>query len=327
MNTETQVAGHEWSEEALFCKAMLYFQQMDSHESTDWKYGFWSALGLEFLARAALAHISPVLLAYADSKNWKYLAHALGIPPTETNFFPISVSIKDVFQRLHKLVPDFSKEIHEFCKNHMGIRNSEIHSGNLAFESLVKSRWLPRYYSACKVLTESIGSDLEDLILDSTAANDLIRSLEKEIKEEVTRAIEDYESKWSGKTEAEKTEARRLATLWARRDSGHRKKCPSCNSLALLKGTPTGSVSTIVDDDEIVQKQKQMPSSFVCIACGLRISGLSRLSACGLGDAFTDTTHHTPEEYFDLYTGEDLYTREDLEQIARELEFEHDYNE
>jgi hypothetical protein len=333
MNTETQVTGHEWSEEALFCKAMLYFQQMESYDTNDWRYGFWSALGLEFLARAALAHISPVLLAKAISNNWQNLAHALGIPPTEKNFVPNSVRVTDVFDRLHKLIPDFSKEIRQFCNKHMGIRNSEIHSGNLAFESSLTSGWLPRFYSACRVLTESMGRGLEDLIPDSTVAYDLIHSLEKKIEEEVTRAIEDRKRIWSDETETEKAAALSRATSWARRSSGHRTGCPSCQSPALLKGSPTGSVSTKVDDGEIVQKQKQMPSSFECIACGLRISGLSRLSACGLGDAFSETTFYTPEEYFDLYTredllaSEDLYTREDLEQIARELEFEDDYNE
>ena len=49
-----------------------------------------------------------------------------------------------------------------------------------------------------------------------------------------------------------------------------------------------------------------LPSAFECIACGLKISGLSKLSACGLGDAFTSTTRMTPAEYFGLYTEQDL---------------------
>ena len=56
-----------WSEEALFGKALLYIERMESYTADDWQFGFWSALSLELLARAALAHISPVLLA--DTKN------------------------------------------------------------------------------------------------------------------------------------------------------------------------------------------------------------------------------------------------------------------
>lgn len=71
------VAVHPWSEEALFGKALLYTERMDSFTADDWQFGFWSALSLELLARAALAHISPVLLA--DTKNWRNLMHALAV--------------------------------------------------------------------------------------------------------------------------------------------------------------------------------------------------------------------------------------------------------
>ncbi len=137
MNTEIKVTGHKWSEEALFCKSVLYFEQMESYTANEWQYGFWSALGLEFLARAALAHISPVFLVRTNnSKDWVNLAYALGEKPTTKKHPPTSVNVKDVFFRLHALKPDFNKEISNFCTEHMDTRNSEIHSGHLAFESL-----------------------------------------------------------------------------------------------------------------------------------------------------------------------------------------------
>jgi hypothetical protein len=49
-----------------------------------------------------------------------------------------------------------------------------------------------------------------------------------------------------------------------------------------------------------------MPSSFACAACGLRILGLSRLSTCGLGDAFTAKSTFSAGEFFGLYTEDDL---------------------
>ena len=323
MNTDIQLTSHEWSEEALFCKALLYFEQMESYNADDWQYGFWSALGLEFLARAALAHISPVFLANVNSSNnndWQNLVHALGIAPTVKNFSPRSVNVNIVFRRLRALTPDFSEETLDFCIRHMDIRNSEIHSGNLAFESIIGSGWLPRFYSACKVLTKSMGKELEDLIPDSGKAVELIASLEKDVAQAVKKDIAAHKQVWSNKTEDEKADALSQASAWATRNSGHRTKCPSCDSPALLKGSPTGPVSTMVDGDDIVQRQKQLPSLFECRACGLRISGLSRLSACGLGEAFSGKTLYTPEEYFELYT------EEDLEELRSEYEFV-DYNE
>ena len=49
-----------------------------------------------------------------------------------------------------------------------------------------------------------------------------------------------------------------------------------------------------------------LPSAFECIACGLRISGFSKLSAAGLGDAFTATSTFSVPEYFGLHTDEEL---------------------
>ena len=69
-------ATHPWSEEALLAKAFLYAEQMEATKAEDWEFGFWSALSLEFLARAALAHISPTLLC--NTANWRNLHYALG---------------------------------------------------------------------------------------------------------------------------------------------------------------------------------------------------------------------------------------------------------
>ena len=84
------VTGHQWSEETLFCKARLYAEQMEKFSKNDWQFGLWSALGLELLARAALAHISPVLLA--DPQNWRNLTHVLGKSPTSQKFSPKTLS-------------------------------------------------------------------------------------------------------------------------------------------------------------------------------------------------------------------------------------------
>lgn len=77
------------------------------------------------------------------------------------------------------------------------------------------------------------------------------------------------------------------------------------------------------DDYEIVQRQAMLPTSFECIACGLKIIGLSRLSACGLGDAFVSKSTFTPAEYFELYTEDDLAEAKE----ASRPDFEMDFND
>ena len=60
---------------------------------------------------------------------------------------------------------------------------------------------------------------------------------------------------------------------------------------------PAPPVKTI-EDDMIIEKQSMLPPHFECVACGLKVPGFAKLNACGLGDAYTSTSHYDPPEYF-----------------------------
>ena len=83
-----------WSSEALFNKALLYVGEMERHTAKDWQFGLWSALTVELIARAALAHISPTLLAHHT--NWRNVYHALGHAPTKKGFTARSIETRGV---------------------------------------------------------------------------------------------------------------------------------------------------------------------------------------------------------------------------------------
>ena len=56
----------------------------------------------------------------------------------------------------------------------------------------------------------------------------------------------------------------------------------------------------------MVETQQYLPSKFECVACQLKISGLSPLTACGLGDTFTATFTYELADYYapnDDYAG------------------------
>jgi len=115
------------------------------------------------------------------------------------------------------------------------------------------------------------------------------------------------------------------ATAWATRQSGHRVECPACKSTSLLHGAPVGPVSTEIDEDVVIQRQSMLPSAFECIACGLKISGISKLSACGLGDAFSEKSIYTAAEFFELYTEDDL--NDARQEVEASYTYEPDFNE
>ena len=290
------VSDPPYSENSLFNKAMLYIEHMESHPD-DLRSGLWSTFGIEFLARAALSHISPVLLA--SERNWRNLMYALGRQATQRSFTPVSINAKELFDRVRELVPEFTDENHGFCLKHAERRNMELHSGELAFEAIPE--WRPRFYQACKVLVESMDRQFSDLISDPEAAQIMIESLKDTTAKSVKKDVAAHKTVWHNKSAEEKQRAVLDAKKVATANSGHRVTCPACQSKALVKGTPFGTVDTQIDGSEIVERQGMYPSSFECIACGLQIAGLSKLSACELGNTFSETVRYTVEEYYSDY--------------------------
>lgn len=293
-------AAHEWSKESLFAKAQLYAESMNEHEDVNWQFGLWSAFTLEILIRASVAHISPVLLA--DGKDWNNTLYGLGQSPSKPKFLPKSASTSELIVRLEELCSDFTREHSNFCAAHLGRRNSEVHTGNLAFEDLESSSWLPMFYAVCQVLTKMAGESLDTLFGKEVAkrAHEDIAALKDDASKSVREAINAHKTVWNQKTDAEKELATKQAAAAALRHYGHRVDCPSCNSVALLQGKATGEAKRTVDDDGVVERQVMKPESFHCVACGLKILGYSKLLAAGLGNTYISTSRYDAMEYFEI---------------------------
>ena len=289
---------HEWSAEALLNKAQSYAEEMRSFSHDDWKFALWSTLSLELLARAALSHISPMLVADAKG-NWRNLLHAMDIQPTIARFSPKSVPISEVFDRLKELIPSFTSELEGDCQRHMSKRNEEIHSGSTPFVGIKGTSWLPSYYRACAVLLESMNDSLERFLGETEAdvARAIIAASIDESAKSVRQEIDAHKVVWDNSIEDKELKTLQSST-WATRETGHRVSCPSCGCVAILSGDPIAPPLRSVSEDEITETFEYLPSRFECVACGLRISGLSRLSAAGLGDTYNATFVYSGNEYF-----------------------------
>lgn len=289
-----------WDPKALYDKAERYVQHISVQDSDEWEYALWSSLALEFLARAALANVSPALLAETDNKNWTSLYHALGFSPNEERYSPKSISISDVFQRLTAILPEFTKELESFGKLHTGRRNSELHSGELAFDGIRSSVWQPRFYQTCAVLLASMGMTLRDFLGEDEAnvAAQLIAAAADDSAKAVKGEVEAHKKVWSAKDEVIRNQLSTQAAIWATRQVGHRVKCPACMSQSLVVGEPVAAPARKLIDDEITETQAHLPNRFECIACGLKLTGLSRLAAVGLGDRYKKTNVYDAAEYY-----------------------------
>lgn len=293
-----------WSAEAFYTKAIRYAEKMAASGTETWDHALWSGLSLELLARAALANISPTLLA--DPVKWNNLLNALGHPPTEAKFLPRSIGAQEVLLRLRNLLPAFDQELESFCLIHMGRRNTELHSGDLPYDGVHGSRWHGQYYRACVVLLESMGYALEDFIGAELAkiCHKEIAAAADDAAKAVLGELEAHRKLWAGKPAEERTQLAGQSSAWATRQSGHRVDCPACGSNALVVGEAIGSPKQRLADNEITETQEHLPHLFQCIACGFKIVGLSRLLVVGLGDRYTKTQVFDAAEY---YAPEDPY--------------------
>lgn len=294
-----------WSPGALYLKAQRYIQHMYSLDSDDWEYALWSSFSLEFLSRAALANVSPALLAETD-KSWSSLYHSLGFTPKEERFAPKSIAISEVFRRLGVILEDFTKEHENFGILHTGRRNAELHSGELAFEGIKGSVWQPRFYKTCKVLLHSMDMTLQDFVGNDEAAvaEQLIAAADDDSAKAVKSDVQAHKRVWLAKTDEERDSLRTQASVWSTRQAGHRVDCPACGSQALVIGEPVSAPSQRLDDGEIIEVQEYLPNQFECIACRLKISGLSRLTVVDLGDRYKKTQVFDASDY---YAPEDEY--------------------
>lgn len=279
---------------------------MASKDSASWEHVLLSSLCLELLARAALANVHPALLADSRDRNWNNLLHALGFPPTEPRFSPKSVPTNEVVRRLGEILPDFDKEDENFCQVHVGARNAELHTGETPFDGLQPSTWQPAFFKATKALLVSMGMELAELFgpQEASTADKLIAAAADEKAQAAKGDVAAHAKLWGEKSDAERQSLSESAKVWATRQAGHRVSCPACSSNALLYGEPISSPVQTLEDEQIVERQEYLPSQFECIACGLKVSGLSRLSAIGLGDRFTRTEFYDPA---DFYSPEDRY--------------------
>jgi transcription elongation factor Elf1 len=269
-------------------------------DNNDWEYALWSGFTLEFLARSALANISPALLAEAD-KNWSHIYYALGFTPTDEKFSPKSIAISEVFKRLTAILPEFTKEHESFGIIHTGRRNSELHSGELGFDGVKGSAWQPRYYQLCEILLSSMGMVLKDFLgeNEATVARQLIDAAADDSAKTVRGDLDAHKKVWFVKNENERFTLTSQASVWATRQTGHRVDCPACGSQALVSGEPVSAPTRKLSDREITETQDYLPNKFECIACGLKVNGLSRLTAIDLGERYKKTQIYDASEYYE----------------------------
>lgn len=297
-----------WERDPLWAKARLFFERAFDESRDAPTFGLWCSLGLELLARAALASISPTLLAEPD-RDHKYLLHALNrgserIPRK-------SIAAVQVFGLCRTLFPDFSEDDYKAALALINRRNEELHAGGASFDEYPPSQWLAGFYRACRSLSIAMGESLTSLFGEDEAsvADETLTENQNDVRQRVLNTIGShrhvFQSKPKEEREAAATEAEKLGSQLATHRH-HRVTCPACQCFATIQGRPFGKEHITHDDGEIVVRQAVAPTSFTCSACGLKLEGYAQLETAGLGGQYTRRTTYSPDEYYGLIDPDNL---------------------
>jgi hypothetical protein len=291
-----------WERDPLLAKAKLFFERAFEFDREDSLFGLWCALGIELLARATLASVSPTLLAEADDEH-RHLLHVLGRGAERSS--GKSIGSAKVFALCRTLFDGFREEEQRACTALLNRRNDELHSGGAPFDEYPTNVWLAGFYRACNALATALGETLETVLGKDEAkiASKTLASDQNDTKQRVASAIAAHKKVFESKDPTERAALQKSAAEQAEKLAllrHHRTPCPSCKSTACLQGEAFGNEQVSHGDGEIVVKQSVAPTSFGCPACGLKLNGFSELAAAGLSGHYTRTTTFSPEEYYGL---------------------------
>lgn len=320
-----------WDKEPLLAKAKLFFERAFAESREDPLFGLWCSLGLELLARAAVASVSPTLLAEPDPDH-KNLLQALKVGSDTSS--RKSLAVARVLNLCRTLFPTkFSEDDKTIALALANRRNDELHTGASAFTEYPSTKWLAGLYRACRSLAESMGETLETLFGKDEAkiADEVLSQSQAEVKSRVLQLIADHTKMFAAKSPDEQTKAAESAKaegeqLAHRRH--HRVTCPACSSFATVQGEAFGQeqVSHGHDEGLIHVRQPVSPRSFSCPACGLQLQGYAELDVAGVGGQYTRTTEYSPEDYYGLIDPESFDPEPYLERYLESLRGEGDYD-
>ena len=297
-----------WERDPLWAKSRLYFERALNESRDDPHFGLLCSLAIELLARAALASVSPSLLAEPD-RDHRFLLHALDRGSEKVP--RRSIGTVQVFNLCYNLFEEFSEEDLKAAIASINRRNDELHTGTNAFNEYQPKHWLAGFYRICKSLTNAMGESLDSLFGtdEATVAMEILDEIQDEVRQRVQSTIAAHRKVFERKQDDERQTAAENAkneSTQLAHERHHRVECPACGCVATVQGETFGSEHLSYEDDCIKVRQSVSPRTFDCSACGLTLTGYAELDAAQLGGHYTRTTEYTPEDYYGLIDPENF---------------------
>lgn len=286
-----------WDYEPLWQKTKLFaakaFEEVDRESD---EFGLWASFALESLARATLAFVHPALLA--DPQAGGNLLYAFGYSATEA---PKSVQAKTVLERCKFIVPGFTENDAKRCQALLERRNSELHSGELAFGNYKTNLWLADFFRICELLLASQQKHLTDLLGpdEAAAASTMITASQAAVEKTVKTRIAAHRLAFAALGEGERI-ALRDAVPKIVESPKRMVSCPACDSRAVISGDVFKVSDAKMQDEMIFRELFVLPSTLRCSACGLALTTHDELHAAGVGGQYSVTKVEDPADFYGM---------------------------
>ena len=296
-----------YAEEALWLKSRLFINlAMDSDGNRTFdEQALWAALSLELLAKAALARVSPLLIA-TPTEDGGNLLIASGLVEGEAVLH--SVAARTIFSRCNKAFRPFSlKEAATIAAG----RNEYLHGAAPTITLLPPRVWWPRFWAQAVILLTAQDKEIEDFVGFERAGvvEDHLARNRQNIAERATALIERSKQRLalyrSGGMSA------RLEAEWAATGSSaglmHQIEatCPACGATGTLEGETV--TSTEVNYEQAGPEDYEMSVTltiaadyFSCSTCRLILDRYELVDAAGLETEFDkigDAAEYYEPEY------------------------------
>lgn len=288
-----------YDHETLWLKAKLFLNRaMDEEPPRSFdEQALWATLALELLAKAALARVSPVLIAEPNEEG-KHILAAVGLGDSESFF--MSVRAKTVFIRCSRAFKPFSDAKAIKLAN---ARNEYLHGGGLGFGVTPAKQWWPEFWALATILVDSQDKTLEDLV-GASRLNIVAEHLEKNkkyaeerVKSLISSAQSRFEQKRTGSLPANRLnlwkspEQLRLGLKYSETTT-----CPACGEDGVVEGEEVDNIRlegagwVRVSEDDFVFEGRGFgdvaAEYFSCSNCQLVLENYELMDAAGMYTAF-----------------------------------------
>lgn len=279
-----------WTKTLLFVNRALEPEEVRSEDERR----LWASLGLEQLAKWALARTSPTLVADPVRADGDQLFRALGLRDGGPY---VSITASTAFKRCAAIYRPFSDSE---ASNFANARNEYLHGTEVALLKLPTEVWWSRFWSLVNVLLSAhqlgpdslVGSDrLAEVEAHLNRNAEHIKHRFEALVEAARRNLKRHETGLMLADEAARWKRRQDLTGWLKYKS--EAYCPACGAMGTAESDFTDNTDVVWSgdpDDSPYVEVTFTPDFFSCERCHLVLDNYDLIVEAGLDEHITMAT-------------------------------------